>query len=137
MSNIILQDEQIKVYEKLHQFLKNDKLKEIILIGYAGTGKTTMITKFLNDIISNNIINKIVIAAPTHKAVNIVKSKLFDNFEDEHLLQKINIMTIHRLLNYQSYIDSNGKKYCATSQNILNWNIYKLIVIIIATRIKS
>ena len=129
ISNIVLQDEQLKVYDKLMQFIKNDKSNEIILIGYAGTGKTTMITKFLNDIISNNIITKIVIAAPTHKAVNIVKSKLFDNFEDEYLLQKINIMTIHRLLNYQSYMDPDGKKYFATSKNTPNWNIYKLIVI--------
>jgi hypothetical protein len=129
MSNIVLQDEQITVYNRLHQFLKDDKTSEIILIGYAGTGKTTMITKFLNDVITNNIINKIVIAAPTHKAVNIVKSKLFDSFEDDRLLHKINIMTVHRLLNYQSYIDSYGKKYFATSQNLPNWKIYKLIII--------
>lgn len=127
---ISLTNDQKEIYNKLMDFIKSDKEREILLIGYAGTGKTTMVTKFINDLINNNICKKIVMAAPTHKAVNIAKSKLFDNSQnDSKLLRNINIMTIHRLLNYQSYIDSEGNKYFAKGNIDTNWTIYNLIVV--------
>jgi ATP-dependent exoDNAse (exonuclease V) alpha subunit len=123
--------EQLDIYEQLTDFVKNSTRKELLLVGYAGTGKTTLITKFINDIIKNKLCKKVVIAAPTHKAVNIAKSKLFNNIgEDEELSKKINIMTIHRLLNYQSYISTdNGEKYFAKSSVDPIWNIYNLIFV--------
>ena len=50
MANIILNEEQNNVYNNLLKFLQSDE-NEVLLIGYAGTGKTTLITKFINDII--------------------------------------------------------------------------------------
>ncbi len=128
---INLTEDQIRVYDELINFVKNPKENEIILIGYAGTGKTTLVTKFINNIVKDKLCKKITIAAPTHKAVNIAKSKLFDNIEDyEQLSKNINIMTVHRLLNYQSYIDSSsGEKYFAKSKVDPNWSIYDLIVV--------
>ncbi len=128
---INLTEDQIKVYDELINFVKSPKENEIILIGYAGTGKTTLVTKFINNIVKDKLCKKITIAAPTHKAVNIAKSKLFDNIEDyEQLSKNINIMTVHRLLNYQSYIDSSsGEKYFAKSKVDPNWSIYDLIVV--------
>ena len=127
--DIKLHSEQLNVYNKLIDFINDDINKEIILIGFAGTGKTTLITKLLNDLIKNKIITKIAIAAPTHKAVNIIKSKLFNNHDYDNSNKKINIMTIHRLLNYQNYIDPNGLRYFAKSSNDPNWSIYNIIVI--------
>jgi hypothetical protein len=136
---IVLTKEQKKVYEELVKFIsnKNDNQNDnqnnnqILLVGYAGTGKTTMITKIIFDFLKLKLCKKIVVAAPTHKAVNIAKSKLFDNIGDnEKLSNNIDIMTIHRLLNYQSYIDSDtGDKYFAKSSVNPNWTIYDLIVV--------
>jgi hypothetical protein len=127
-----LTEDQYKIYNNLINFInENNKETELLLIGYAGTGKTTLIAKFINDVIKNKLCKKIVIAAPTHKAVNIAKSKLFSNINSNEILSnKINIMTIHRLLNYKSYIDLDGNKYFAkNNSSCVNWNIYNVIVV--------
>lgn len=128
---ITLTPEQNIIYNQFVDFIKSKNENQILLVGYAGTGKTTMVTKIINDFIKNKLCKRVVIAAPTHKAVNIAKSKLFDNIgDDEELSNNLNIMTIHRLLNYQSYIDSDtGEKYFAKSSVDPNWTIYDLIVV--------
>jgi len=132
MSNIILNEEQNNVYNNLLNFLKSDE-SEVLLIGYAGTGKTTLITKFINDIINNKYVKRIAIAAPTHKAVGIIKNKLYGNiYEKENsksLMKYVEVLTIHRLLNYQNYVDNNGNTYFAKGLVDTNWDIYNLIVI--------
>lgn len=129
-NNIILTYEQELIYNELITFIKQDKLKELILIGYAGTGKTTLVAKFINDLIKTKLCKKIVMAAPTHKAVNIAKSKLFLNENDSKILsENINIITIHRSLNYQSYISHDGEKFFAKGKIDPKWSIYDLIVV--------
>lgn len=127
---IELTQEQQLIYNELIDFLKSNKEKELLLVGYAGTGKTTLVAKFINDVIKMNLSKKIVMAAPTHKAVNIAKSKLFGSKEDYERMGKIiNIMTVHRLLNYQSYIGQEGEKYFAKGKIEPNWSIYDLVVV--------
>lgn len=132
-NSVNLTEDQIKIFNELVEFVSKptSTSNEILLIGYAGTGKTTLVTKLICDLVKLKICKKISIVAPTHKAVNIAKSKLFDNIESSKELSKnINIMTIHRLLNYQSYIDSNtGEKYFAKSKVDPNLSIYDLIVV--------
>jgi len=132
MSNIILNEEQNNVYNNLLKFLQSDE-SELLLIGYAGTGKTTLITKFINDIINKKVVKRIAIAAPTHKAVGIIKNKLYGNiYEKENsksLMKYVEVLTIHRLLNYQNYIDNNGNTYFSKGLVDTNWDIYNLIVI--------
>ena len=132
MTNIILNEEQKNVYNNLLKFLQSDE-SEVLLIGYAGTGKTTLITKFINDIINDKLVKRIALAAPTHKAVGIIKNKLYGNiYEKENsknLMKYVEILTIHRLLNYQNYIDNNGNTYFAKGLVDTNWDIYNLIVI--------
>jgi superfamily II DNA or RNA helicase len=125
---IILTPEQDKIYEEIINFIKNKNENQLLLVGYAGTGKTTMVTKIINDMLDTRLCKKIVIVAPTHKAVNIAKSKLFDNLgDDEELSLNINIMTVHRLLNYQSYIDSDAK----TTKYLLVFLLYPKIMAVL------
>jgi hypothetical protein len=131
-NDIILNDEQQNVYNNLIKFLQSDE-SELLLIGYAGTGKTTLITKFINDIINKKMIRRIALAAPTHKAVGIIKNKLFGNLSittnNININKYMDILTIHRLLNYQNYIDNDGNNFFAKSLVDTNWDIYDLIVI--------
>lgn len=109
---------------------KEEIKNEFLLVGYAGTGKTTLVTKLILDLIKDKKCKNIAIAAPTHKAVNIAKSKLFNNMDEHETLSKnIKIMTIHRLLNYKSVINSEGEKVFEKSKIDPAWYIYDLIVI--------
>jgi ATP-dependent exoDNAse (exonuclease V) alpha subunit len=129
-NQIELTKDQEAIYSKMIDFVKSETENEILLVGYAGTGKTTMMAKFINDLINNKICKKIVMAAPTHKAVNIAKSKLFGTKDSSEELSKIiNIMTIHRLLNYQSYVGQEGEKFFAKGKIDPNWSIYDLVVV--------
>lgn len=115
---------------KKEEIVKKILNNEYLLIGYAGTGKTTLISKLIKDLIKNKRCKNIAVAAPTHKAVNIAKSKLFGLMgDDESLIKNINIMTIHRLLNYQSVVNSEGEKVFEKSKIDPIWNMYDLIVI--------
>jgi hypothetical protein len=103
---------------------------EYLLIGYAGTGKTTLVTNLIHYLIKSKKCKKIAIAAPTHKAVNIAKSKLYSTINEDDILTKhVQIMTIHRLLNYQSVINSNGEKVFEKSKIETLWSMYDLIII--------
>ena len=129
--DIILSSEQSKVNKELESYIFNDTInREILLIGYAGTGKTTLITKFLSDMIYNKKCKRIAIAAPTHKAVNIIKNKLYNNLKEVKCINKyVEITTIHRLLNYQNYINSSGERYFARGKSDPLWKIYDIIII--------
>jgi hypothetical protein len=129
--DIILSNEQSKVNKELESYIFNDTInREILLIGYAGTGKTTLITKFLSDMIYNKKCKRIAIAAPTHKAVNIIKNKLYNNLKEVKCINKyVEITTIHRLLNYQNYINSSGERYFARGKTDPLWKIYDIIII--------
>lgn len=126
---LTLTKEQQKVYNSMIDFIKSNKDKELLLLGSAGTGKTTLISKFINDIIKTKLCSRIVIAAPTHKSVNICKSRLFASNSSSTLSENINIMTVHRLLNYQNFIDSTGEVYYGKGTSDSNWTIYNLVVI--------
>ena len=56
MTKINFTSEQQEIYNKLLNFIKTpcDKLEsnEYILVGYAGTGKTTLVTSFINNLIA-------------------------------------------------------------------------------------
>ena len=105
-----LQEDQIIVFNKLLEFLNNNK-NEILINSSAGTGKTFLITYFIKHIILNNTIDKnISVCTPTHTSLQELKSKLFkddDNFDKS----RVNLSTVHRFLDYKQKIDKNNEKY--------------------------
>jgi len=98
------------------------------LYGYAGTGKTTTITRLLHYLLCKKYIKSVVFAAPTNKAVNILKSKFRSGIErllgiDETIENmndileqldkkgiKIHFLTIHKLLNYKNDYNMSGER---------------------------
>ncbi len=126
--NIALTDEQQNAYNVLTKFVKNKQEKEMLLIGYAGTGKTTLISKFIIDTANKKKINKLAVVAPTHKAVNIIKSKLLSDIDD-NIKNKIEITTVHSLLSYNMYVDKKGTKFFAKGKHKTDLLKYDLIII--------
>ena len=148
--DIIFTDDQTEGIKNICNFLCDQNTYNYGLYGYAGTGKTTLITKLLHHLLAKNYINSVVFAAPTNKAVNIIKSKFrndLDNLmelkcnenhsnmgldEQLDLLErkgfKINFLTIHKLLNYKNDFDHNGERIFVKG-NKSTINNYDLIII--------
>ncbi len=81
---IILNDQQIKAISHIKQFMKSTS-KMFVLSGHAGTGKTTVIKKILDE-----YKGRAVVSASTNKAVRVAsESTMFDG------------VTIHALLGLQ------------------------------------
>jgi len=138
---------------KMLNFLEDPKAHTFGLFGYAGTGKTTLITKFVKEIVSRKYITSINFSAPTNKAVNVIKTNFADCIESlimlttskanhyntqskqiEYLKQcgiNINLTTIHKLLEYKNELTKNGEKIFVKSEKSLNKILtnYDLIII--------
>ncbi len=152
--DITFTDDQTEGIKNICNFLCDQNTYCYGLYGYAGTGKTTLITKLLHHLLAKNYINSVVFAAPTNKAVNIIKSKFRNDLDDLMKLKfgenhsnvtdsmnldeqldllerkgfKINFLTIHKLLNYKNDFDHNGERIFVKG-NKSTINNYDLIII--------
>ena len=123
-----LNNGQKEAVKSILSFLKS-KNKMFLLEGYAGTGKSTIITYLLK----NNHFSKkkIAMTATTNKAVSVLES--LSNFESKN----IHFMTIHRLLKFKRKIDESGNIQYLSSLNEGEWilnhfnSIYYYDIIII------
>lgn len=129
--DIKLSNDQQTVYNNLNTFIQSSS-KEIKVIGYAGSGKTVLMTKLVYDLLKEKKCKRIAIVAPTHKAINVFKSKmslLLDETYNINKSKKIGIYTIQRLLNYTLNYDENGKKTFTSSKTPPNLSRFDLIII--------
>lgn len=110
---------------KLIDFLYSPKDKFYCLLGFAGTGKTSLIIVLIMILIKYSIIRKCAVNAPTNKAINVIKDKLSDyitkteksntlNGYLEHIQHRfhitLDINTIHKLLGYSADYEFDSKK---------------------------
>jgi len=132
LDTINLTSEQKTAMQTLYEFVIDQKQITYGLYGYAGSGKTTTVVEFVSYMLFNKYLNSVVFAAPTNKAVNVIKSKFKShlkkiveslcekkledtfNFDDEleFLDQKgltLKFMTIHKLLLFQTDYSTNGE----------------------------
>ena len=95
----LLNSQQQKALEDIDTFLVS-KEKIFILEGFAGTGKTTVITKLIS---ARKFFNKeIVMAATTNKAVSVLQNMFGTSYEH------VDFKTIHKLCKIKRQISSNG-----------------------------
>lgn len=91
---------QDKALLKLIHLIDKDQ-KEIILKGYAGTGKTYLIGMLIEHYILSSF-KRIAVLAPTNQAVEVVRKKLPEN-------KRLSLQTIHSYLKLKRKITRNGK----------------------------
>ncbi len=114
----LTEEQKIAVY-KLNDFLvSNDH--EFLLKGYAGSGKSFLISKFI-DQITNIHKHRIIVCAPTHKACKVIREKLLQ-------MPDIKVITVHKLLGMKKDIDENGR-ITFKSDGKYNVRDYDLIII--------
>lgn len=134
--NLPCTDDQKKALNMLTTFLSSD---ETIfgLYGFAGTGKTSLIMKFIHYLIENNYITSIALSAPTNIAVDILKSKFKDLIENDFdtILQnyeqqnkKITFTTLHKLLGFKKDLDIDGNMLFLQS-SVTIFNEYGIVII--------
>lgn len=154
--NINLSNAQIISIDRMTNFMNmtigppNSKI--FGLYGYAGTGKTYIILRFLFGLLKLGIIKSFVFTALTNKAVMVGKSKskyfidsLFklksnstvDSFDEKIDILKnkfdinIEFMTIHKLLMYKNNYGIDGQKIFINNKKNINKNVNKYDVIVI------
>ena len=89
-NGIVLNEGQKIAVEKLDKFMKDKKAKFFLLEGSAGTGKTTVISSF-----RENINTEIINSSPTNAANDVTLS--FDKYAK--------VLTLHQLLELKADID--------------------------------
>ena len=128
MEKIILNKSQKESIKKLEIFISNVFDRFFILKGSAGTGKTTVITHFLNNPKFSDY--KIAFSATTNKAVSVLKQ--MSPFQDDN---KYTYLTIHKLLNIKRKISKDGKEEFNIVQDnkklLKSLSIYEYDIVII------
>lgn len=120
-----LNADQATIYSELVDFLKFDhEGKMLLLEGYAGTGKTYLIGKFIEYIFKARENFPIAMTAPTNKAVKVLRrASQIDN-------QSVNFSTIHSLLGLREQITENGDQiFVSGFSDTPNISNYKLLII--------
>lgn len=103
-TNTKLKGEQKDAFKKMLEYVKEEGKTYFTLKGYAGTGKTFTVTKFIESILNVSPKSKIALTAPTNKAVKVL-SKHFGLGDD-----KVHFATIHSLLGLKPIITDVGEE---------------------------
>jgi len=104
---VTFNEKQKLAIDLIKDFLSQQRKNLFYLLGYAGTGKTFLISHIIRDLLLSSDINNIYICAPTHKALNVIESYLKSDIGMEQQLvamEKISYMTIHKLLEFKPVI---------------------------------
>jgi hypothetical protein len=147
-----LTPDQKSAVKKIGKFIINKEKYYYGLYGYAGTGKTTTLVEIISFLLHKKLIKTIALTAPTHQALQVIKSKFkshikslyelytsthtsesefnYDDILTELKVHNINIefITIHRLLNFKSDYTVDGDKVFVNSGKSLI-DEFELVVI--------
>ena len=88
---ITLAEEQIKALERMKDFLNTEE-PVLVLQGYAGTGKTSILNEYIQFLRSTR--EDFILCAPTHKAKLVVEEVTGED-----------AMTVHKLLSLAPNIE--------------------------------
>lgn len=100
MTELQLSEEQQAAFDQIYAYGRRRTRDEkvILLTGYAGTGKTTLVSALVNQFKADG--TKVLISAPTHKAVDVLRRSKIPG---------VTYCTIHKLLGVKPQINTaNG-----------------------------
>jgi len=114
-----LNEDQVIAFKDILAFLNDGTEAAFVLKGYAGTGKTFLVKRIIEYIVSTYPKRRIAITAPTNKAVRVLqadapfnnnadKGPIFDDIFDAE--SKLTYSTIHKLLGLKEQITNVGEQ---------------------------
>lgn len=131
--HIVLAEEQVEALERMKNFLNTEE-PVLVLQGYAGTGKTSILNEYIQFLKSTN--EDFILCAPTHKAKLVIEEVTGEE-----------AMTVHKLLSFAPNIEIfeldykdlkfQCKGFCKIPDNgvviideasMINDEIYKLLL---------
>jgi len=135
-----LNEEQVAAFDSIIEFLDDAEEDAFVLKGYAGTGKTFLVQRIIEYIISTFPKERVAITAPTNKAVRVLevdnpfnpidinkKPVLKDVFNGRN---RVNYYTVHKLLGLKEQISDGGvQSFAVDSLNKSTINEYKFLVV--------
>lgn len=123
--NIVLNEGQKDVLEKLKNFVNNGDNYMVLLEGPAGSGKTTVITEFIHWLQTEAVFGHVAMVAPTNKAVKVLKEMCDSTSKDQ-----IEFCSLHSLLGLKHKITKDGKEvYERDDKTISKLYLYDVVVI--------
>lgn len=135
MSNITFNEKQQQTIAKINEFISQDTNHIFYLFGYAGTGKTFLMSRIINQILINDKMDHVFICSPTHQALKVIESDIKKDLtptDQTTRMLKISFMTIHKLLDFKPIImtEDGSKVFKSTKEsNFLKRMENKLIII--------
>ena len=98
--DLVLTVEQQVAYDRIEKFTSDRGSGMLVLGGYAGTGKTFLVSRFLQ-----NFQRSVLVSAPTHKAVKVLKK-----FGGGSNGMGVAYSTVHSALGMKEVITPDGKQ---------------------------
>lgn len=114
-----LNEGQTIAFAGIVEFFNDPQANAFVLKGFAGTGKTFLVKRVLESIVTSFPNRRIAITAPTNKAVSVLQKKApFSSKATEKLVftdlfdakSKLEYMTIHKLLGLKEEITAAGQQ---------------------------
>lgn len=102
-----LNDQQREGFNQMMDFINGNEHKMFCLKGYAGTGKTYLITTLIESITAVHKYKMIAISAPTNKAVAVLKEQSDTTLRENPF---VSFTTIHKILGVKAVITEDGKE---------------------------
>lgn len=130
---------QSMTVNKIHEFIEQHNEKCFYLIGYAGTGKTYLVSNTLINLLVNDMVDHVYICAPSHQALFQIKSEVEISAVNNNFIintgddkPKITFMTIQKLLGFKPVImsDNGVKVFKAKSETKYLKKIDRILIVI-------
>lgn len=123
--SIELTDDQMLAFNGLQDFINGDEHHLCLLTGNAGSGKTTLVTQFIQWVNNNSLFHKICISSPTHKALRVLMEMM-----PPDLQTGVTFSTLHSLLGLKHTITKDGKEEFKRDNNTMSkFPFYDLVIV--------
>lgn len=132
MKSSTLNDCQKEAFNVISRFLEDnpEEWSAVVLKGYAGTGKTYLISRIIEWYTTMYPNKKIAMTAPTNKAVAVLSTMgIHDMYNDDEESKCISYKTIHKLLGIKQDVDETGQITFTPSINGSLIERYNVIII--------